>query len=119
MWYVSDLVDGGPVGTSIILMGVNAKAVIDTLRARRKELSAFGVSRLAVFGSLIHSSSGPHRDIDLLVRFEPGSKTFDNFMGLKLYLEDLFPEERIDLVLEDALKPAIRERVLAEACDVA
>lgn len=93
--------------------------MIDILRARRKELYAFGVSRLAVFGSLLSSNTGSHRDIDLLVRFEAGSKTFDNFMGLKLYLEELFPGERIDLVLEDTLKPAIRERILAEARDVA
>ncbi len=98
---------------------MNAESVIDILRARRKELYAFGVSRLAVFGSLLSSNTGSHRDIDLLVRFEAGSKTFDNFMGLKLYLEELFPGERIDLVLEDTLKPAIRERILAEARDVA
>ena len=98
---------------------MNASDVIDILRARREELSAFGVSRLAVFGSLARSNSATHRDIDLLVRFEAGRKTFDNFMGLKLYLEELFPEERIDLVLEDTLKPSIRERILAEARDVA
>ena len=52
-----------------------------------------------MFGSLLHSIGKLHGDIDLLVRFHPGSKTFDNFMGLKLYLEELFPGERIDLML--------------------
>lgn len=104
---------------SIILVGMDAAGVIDTLQERRHELTDFGVSRLAVFGSLLHATGETHGDIDLLVRFYPGSKTFDNFMGLKLYLEELFPGERVDLVLEDTLKPAIRRRVLAEARDVA
>jgi len=47
-------------------MGVNAKPVIDTLRAREKELSVYGVSGLAVLESLIDSSSETHWDIDLL-----------------------------------------------------
>ncbi len=98
---------------------MDAAGVIDTLRDRHEELRDFRVSRLALFGSVLHSTGKPHRDIDLLVRFQPGGKTFDNFMGLKAYLEELFPGERIDLVLEDTLKPAIRERVLAEARDVA
>lgn len=100
-------------------MRMDAGAVIDILRSRREELGAFRVSRLALFGSLVHSSRGSHGDIDLLVRFQPGGKTFDIFMGLKLYLEELFPGERVDPVLEDTLKPAIRDRVLAEARDVA
>jgi len=100
-------------------VNIYATEVMDALRDQREELSGFGVSRLAVFGSVLHPTGKPHGDIDLLVRFHPGKKTFDNFMGLKVYLEELFPGERVDLVLEDTLKPAIRERVLAEARDVA
>jgi predicted nucleotidyltransferase len=40
-------------------------------------------------------------------------------MGIKFLLEDLFPETKVDLVLEDAPKPNIRERILSEARDVA
>ena len=72
-----------------------------------------------MFGSIARGVATPKSDIDILVRFEPAQKTFDNFMGLRACLEDMFPGRRIDLVLEDALKPAIRDQVLSEAADVA
>ena len=58
-------------------------------------------------------------DLDVIVVFAPGSKTFDNFMELKSLLEELFSGTRVDLVLESSLKPAIREKVLSDARDVA
>lgn len=40
-------------------------------------------------------------------------KTFDNFMNLKFYLEDLFGR-KVDLVTKSALKPRMRDVVLKE-----
>ena len=40
-------------------------------------------------------------------------KTFDNYMGLKLFLEELF-SRRVDLVIKDTLKARIKDRVLSE-----
>ena len=93
--------------------------VIDRLRSHVADLPAFGVERIAVFGSVLHGTATGESDIDILVRFHPTAKTFANFMGLRSFLEDMFPSRKIDLVLEDALKPAIRDRVLSEAADVA
>jgi predicted nucleotidyltransferase len=58
-------------------------------------------------------------DIDVLVCFRESAKTFDNYMDLKFYLEGLFPGRRIDLVLESALKPSLREGILSETLYVA
>lgn len=89
------------------------------LKTHLDDFSLLGVERLAVFGSVARDAATDRSDIDILVRFAPAKKTFDHFMGLRMILEDLFPDQKIDLVLEDALKPAIRSRVLAEAADVA
>ena len=78
-----------------------------------------GVKRLAVFGSVARNSTSDSSDLDILVRFKKNKKTFDNFMDLKFFLQEIFPEVRIDLVLEDSLKETIRNRVLSEARDVA
>lgn len=78
-----------------------------------------GVKRLAVFGSVARNSASDSSDLDMLVRFKKNKKTFDNFMELKFFLQEIFPEVRIDLVLEDSLKETIRNRILSEARDVA
>ena len=49
----------------------------------------------------------------MLVVFEEGQKTFDNYMDLKFYLEDLFGRE-VDLVTERALKPQLKDIIMKE-----
>jgi hypothetical protein len=73
---------------------------------------------MAVFGSVARDDATDASDIDLLVRLDEDYKTFNNYMDLKFAIEGLFPVSRVDLVLEETLKPAIRDRVLAEARDV-
>ena len=75
--------------------------------------SRFGVERIGVFGSFARGEERPESDIDVLVSFGKDGKTFDNFMGIKFYLEDLFGR-KVDLVTEAALKPLIRDPILAE-----
>ena len=71
----------------------------------------FGVKRIGIFGSFARGEEGPESDIDIYVEFSPGKKTFDNYMGLKNYLESLF-ERRVDLVTYDGLNPYIRESIM-------
>lgn len=55
-----------------------------------------GGSELRVFGSLIHGTSNPRSDLDLLVAF-PTSPSFEHLLVMKLALEDLL-QGRGDLV---------------------
>jgi hypothetical protein len=73
----------------------------------------YGIAKIGVFGSFARGEERPDSDIDVLVAFREGEKTFDNFMGIKFYLEDLFGR-RVDLVTEAALKPLIRDPILQE-----
>ena len=68
---------------------------------------------LAVFGSVARGEAGPESDVDILVEFE-GRATFDRYMGLKFFLEDLLGR-RADLVTRKALKPRLRPYVEREA----
>jgi len=72
----------------------------------------YGVASLAIFGSYVRHQAGPESDLDLLVRFHrtPGLL---QFVELENYLSDLLGI-RVDLVMPEALKPAIGQRVLAE-----
>lgn len=55
----------------------------------------FGVKRIGIFGSHARGEEKATSDVDVLVEFEVPS--FDNFMELAFFLEDLFGRE-VDLV---------------------
>ena len=77
----------------------------------------FGVKKLYIFGSYVRGEQTPESDIDILVEFEKGKKTFDNYMDLKFYLEDLFGK-KVDLIIKEAVKPKLRKYIYNEAVDV-
>ncbi len=93
---------------------MNRDEILEILKAHRDELrKRFGVKSLAVFGSVARGEAGPDSDVDILVEFE-GRATFDRYMGLKFFLEDLLGR-RVDLVTWKALKPRLRPYVNREA----
>ncbi len=73
----------------------------------------YHVKKIGIFGSFARSEAKEGSDIDVLVEFASGCKTFDNFMDLKFYLEDLF-SRKVDLVTFDALRPQLKENILRE-----
>ena len=84
--------------------------VIDAHHAQLRNL---GVRRLGLFGSFVHGEPSPSSDVDLLVEFEPGKKTFGAFMQLAFYLEDLLGR-RVELVTPESLSPYIGPRIIEE-----
>jgi len=90
------------------------EAVLHLLVQHREELRRrFRVKSLALFGSVARGEAGPQSDVDILVEFE-GPATFDGYMELKFYLEDLLGCP-VDLVTVRALKAKIRPYVEREA----
>jgi predicted nucleotidyltransferase len=91
--------------------------VLVLLRAHLSDLAPFGVKSLALFGSVARDEARADSDLDVLVEFE-GPATFDGYMGLKLYLEDLLGS-RVDLVMKKALRSRMLPLVEREAVRVA
>ena len=79
--------------------------------------AAHGALELQVFGSVVRGSARPGSDLDLLVEF-PASPSFEQFMDLKLALEDLLAV-RVDLVTRNGLRAELRERIEREAIPLA
>ena len=96
-------------------MPVQTKAqVLSLLQESQPELQQFGVSRCGVFGSFVRDSAiHAQSDVDILVAFEPDQKTFDNFMHLSFFLEDLFGRA-VDLITVESLSPYIGPHILDE-----
>lgn len=95
---------------------LNVDYVINTLNKHQQTIKSFGVSSLALFGSVARNQAKTTSDLDFLVQFK-GVATFDNYMNLKFFLEDLF-QKPVDLVTQDSLKEAIRQTVIKEAVNV-
>ena len=96
---------------------VNRQAILEKLNAEAADLrEKYGVKSLAVFGSMARGDDHEGSDVDVLVRFE-GRATFDNFMGLKLDLEDLLGR-RVDLLTPKCLRPEMESEIEREAIRV-
>jgi predicted nucleotidyltransferase len=87
--------------------------IIETLRRHMAEIRAHGVARLALFGSCVRGEERRDSDVDILVDFEAPVSIFE-FLEVKDYLETLLGQP-VDLVMRRALKPQLRDRILAEA----
>ncbi len=88
--------------------------VLALFRQHEPELKRqFGVEKIGIFGSYARGEEREDSDVDVLVIFQKNKKTFDNFMGTRFYLEDLF-HRKVDLVTDTALKPLIRYSILQD-----
>ncbi len=91
--------------------------ILQRLKVQRAKLTDFRVKSLAVFGSVARSEARADSDIDLLVEFD-GPATFDQYMGLKIFLEDLLGCP-IDLVTRKGVRPELAPYINQEARRVA
>ena len=92
-------------------MQFTREQVLAKLSEERDNIRRFGVRSLGLFGSVARAENTSASDLDMLVEFE--HKSFDAYMDLKAYLENLF-DCPVDLVLANALKPRLREPILNE-----
>lgn len=99
-------------GTTPAPVGTKAQALA-RLWECEQALAGFGVSRWGLFGSFVRDAAGPDSDVDLLVEFAPGRKTFDNFMALSFFLEDALGRT-VDVVTRESLSPHIGPHILRE-----
>ncbi|HSN85430.1 MAG TPA: nucleotidyltransferase family protein [Thermoanaerobaculia bacterium] len=94
-------------------LDLNRTTILKTLETHRDSIHSLGARRLGLFGSFARGEAVAESDLDFVVEFEPGAKSFDGYMDLKDFLEDLFGRP-VDLVITEVIKPRLRERILTE-----
>jgi len=96
---------------------MNKQIVLTKLNNAMREIKQrFSVKNLAVFGSIARDQADDNSDVDVLVAFSKKA-SFDLFMDLKFYLEDLLGT-KVDLVTDKALRPQIRNAIEGELINV-
>lgn len=90
---------------------LSKKIIKQKLVDNRKTLRKYGVKRIGLFGSYVRETATAASDIDLLVELE--RLTFRDYMGLALFLEDLF-KKNVDLVTPTSIKPGFKPYIEKE-----
>ncbi len=80
-------------------------------RNARTLKESYSVSRIGLFGSFVHGQANSDSDIDIVV--DLAEPSFDHYMDLKFFLEDLFGRS-VDLVLADTVKPRLKPVIKRE-----
>ena len=90
---------------------------VTRLSGCEQDILALGVVRLALFGSVLRGQTHAASDVDFIVQFAAGAKTYARFFALSELLEERLGRP-VELVTTEALSPFIGPRILAEAQDV-
>ena len=93
--------------------------IIKKMEENLEEIRRFGVKRIGVFGSYVRGEQRKESDIDILVEFEEGKATLENFLDLKEYLEkllgkkvDLLTREGVNSIRIEYIRKEIEENVV-------
>lgn|SRR5690554_2279764 len=90
---------------------LSSDKILAVISDNKKAMYRFGVNKIGLFGSYVRSEETSSSDVDILVEFAEGQKSFDNYMGLKFFLEEIF-ECKVDLVTIEGVKPELAPNIL-------
>ncbi len=97
----------------------NRQELFDVLSANGDQIRSFGIGKISVFGSFARNSKiKPDSDIDFVLDFIPGKKTYDNLFDLGDFLEDLLGR-KVELLTRESLKSATGKHILSTSLEIA
>ncbi len=97
---------------------ISTAEALQLLSAHKPELHRrFGVTELAIFGSVARGEARPDSDIDVMVDFEDQGN-FDGYMGTRFFIEDLLGRE-CDLVMRGAVRREVLPHIEKDLIHVA
>ena len=91
----------------------NKQTLLALLKANGQRLRSFGVLNVRLFGSFMNGKLNAKSDVDLLVEFDPQQKTYDNFMDLSFFLEDLLGR-KVEVITPQSLSKYIGPHILSK-----
>ena len=87
---------------------------MSTIKSNQREFYRYGIKDIGLFGSYVRDEQSAESDIDILIDFEPGKENFDNYMAAYDFIENLFKNERVEIVTRNGLSPYIGPKILSE-----
>ena len=75
--------------------------------------NVYGVTKIGLFGSYAREDANESSDIDIAIEMSADKKSLSTFFSLKRELEKVF-QKKVDLGMENTLKPIAKEHILKE-----
>jgi predicted nucleotidyltransferase len=88
--------------------------ILSVIKSQKSELLKYGIKNIGLFGSYVREEQTEESDIDILIDFEPEKENFDNYMAVCDIFENLFKNQRIEIVTKNGLSPYIGPKILNE-----
>lgn len=82
---------------------LTVEEILRRIEGNKEKIKKFGIKRIGLFGSYIRNEQTGDSDIDLIVEFEKGKATLDNFIDLADYLEELL-NKKVDLLTVEGVR---------------
>jgi predicted nucleotidyltransferase len=96
-------------------MSLSRDEIMASLHGHRNDLNAFGLKRVGLYGSYARNQQTEKSDIDILVEFAEGKKSFTNFMRLCDFMETLL-QHPVDIVTIEGVNPRIMPYIQQDIC---
>ncbi len=87
--------------------------LIEKIQSGQQQIRDYGVKQIGIFGSFVRNQASESSDIDFFIEFYPEQKSFDNFMDLAFYLQNLLGR-KIEIVTPQSLSKYIGPYILKE-----
>jgi len=88
--------------------------IIATLKSYKPQFLKYGVQNIGLFGSYVRDEQSDKSDIDLLIDFDPDKENFDNYMAVYDMFENIFENEKVEVVTKNGLSKYIGPKILKD-----
>lgn len=86
---------------------MNIDNIQNTISAHKSAFSKLGIKRIGVFGSAARGELKKTSDIDIILDFTKGQKSYRNYLTSSLLLEKIL-QRTVDTLTPEAINPLIK-----------
>ena len=91
-------------------MVTSKRDIIQQIQSKASSIKALGAERLGLFGSFARGEQKETSDIDVVVEFRPGMKTYSNLFDMAELLEKLL-QKKVDLLTWEGMAGFVQSEV--------
>lgn len=83
------------------------ESILTAIKSNMPKLTSLGIRSIGLFGSYLRNEQSEKSDIDILIDFESDKESYDNYMAVYDLVEELFKNEKVEIVTKNGLSPYI------------
>jgi predicted nucleotidyltransferase len=92
----------------------NKECILATIRNHKPVLAKLGITGIGLFGSYVRSEQSANSNIDILIVCDSNIENYDNYMAVYDFFQQLFINEKVEIITKNGLSPYVGPRILEE-----